>query len=276
MAPFIRTLIVSLFLAGLVLLGYWRITSDEQAKAIRELQAMQAEMERTLAARQAMIERLSRSHRIAHVQVLAQTAGEQAEERLEAADVAEHSAPSTPHSRHAEPRDTTVRFIELDDEGGELASQVFTIPGNMLFIDAWSVKFEAERIAQGDPLRGRTLILLRRIYSDRLAPRDGFPIDTPGAVPPGYAASDMSRFEKRVWENFWELAADPVKARELGVRVAQGEAVYKPVRAGQSYELIVDAAGGMSLTPLALEALAPAGASATPAPALSRAESADR
>ena len=38
------------------------------------------------------------------------------------------------------------------------------------------------------------------------------------------------------------------------MRVAQGEAVYKPVRIGQSFELIVDAAGGMNLVPLAAEA----------------------
>jgi hypothetical protein len=36
----------------------------------------------------------------------------------------------------------------------------------------------------------------------------------------------------------------------MGVRIAQGEAVYKPVRTGETYELLVDAAGGMSLKPL--------------------------
>ena len=34
------------------------------------------------------------------------------------------------------------------------------------------------------------------------------------------------------------------------VVTAQGEAVYKPVRTGQRYELVVDAAGGMSFMPL--------------------------
>ena len=53
-----------------------------------------------------------------------------------------------------------------------------------------------------------------------------------------------------MWEHFWELAMDPAAAAAMGVRVAQGETVYKPVRAGRVYELIVDAAGGMSLTPL--------------------------
>ena len=53
-----------------------------------------------------------------------------------------------------------------------------------------------------------------------------------------------------MWENFWDIATTPDAATRLGVRVAQGEAVYKPVRAGQTYELIVDAVGGMSLMPL--------------------------
>jgi hypothetical protein len=34
------------------------------------------------------------------------------------------------------------------------------------------------------------------------------------------------------------------------VAVAQGEAVYKPVRKGEAYELRVDAAAGLSLVPL--------------------------
>jgi len=99
-------------------------------------------------------------------------------------------------------------------------------------------------------MRGRTLVLLRRIYSDRLAPRDGVPIDTPGAVPAGYAATEVARFEQILWDRFWEIADDPVLAMEMGVRVAQGEVVYKPVRAGRRYELVVDAAGGINLTPL--------------------------
>ena len=149
---------------------------------------------------------------------------------------------------------TSIEFIELDEAGAELARQKFTVPGDVLFVDAWTVKFHAERVAEGDPLMGRTLVLLRRIYSDQMAPTDGYPIDTPGAIPPGYAASDVGTFEKKLWESFWAIAMDAELARELGVRVAQGEVVYKPVRAGQAYELVADALGGMSLTPLAYAA----------------------
>lgn len=219
---------VSMVLAGLVLVGYWRLSLDQQAKTIQELRQQQEQMNQQLTARQAMIDRLSRSRRIAHLEITDQ-------KKDQSGAIAS----------------TDVLFIELDDRGAELARQNFTIPGDVLFIDAMTVKFNSEQVAQGDPLLGHTLILLRRIYSDRMPPKDGFRIDTPGAIPPGYACTDAGRFEKRLWENFWELATDSAKAQQLGVRVAQGEAVYKqPVRAGQSYELIVDALGGMSLTPL--------------------------
>ena len=77
---------------------------------------------------------------------------------------------------------TDVLFLELDDDGAELARQTFTLPGEVLYIDAWTVKFDRDTVAEGHPLYGRTLILLRRIFSDQLAPRDGYAIDTPGAV----------------------------------------------------------------------------------------------
>jgi hypothetical protein len=228
MAALLRTFIISVVLVGIAAVTYLRLTSDEQARTIQELQRLNAEMEQRLAEREAMIQRLSRSRRLAHVQITNQ-------KRDVAGVVIE----------------TSLLFIELNDQGSELARQNFTIPGDVLYVDAWTVKFDAERVAEGDPLRGKTMVLLRRIYSDRLAPRDGYLIDTPGAVPPGYAASQVGQFEKRVWENFWAIATDSKIAREMGVRVAQGEAVYKPVREGQTFELVVDAVGGMSLMPLA-------------------------
>jgi hypothetical protein len=221
-----RTLVVSVMLGGLILAGFWRLSTDRRDRAIAELEALNEQMQQRLEQRQAMIERLSRSRRLAHVQVLEQRRGPE----------------GVP--------ETDILFIELDDDGSELARQAFTIPGDVLFIDAWSVKFAHEDVAMGHPLFGRALILLRRIYSDRMAPIDGYPIDTPGAVPPGYAMGEVGRFERQLWEQFWDIAADAELAASLGVRVAQGEAIYKPIAPGQSFELTVDDAGGMSLAPL--------------------------
>lgn len=227
MVAILRTTLVGALLCASALVVYWRVSDGDIRRAMLEMEAIQQQMQQRIEAKEAMIERLNRSRRVAHIQVLDQQVAPDGEVLW-----------------------TDLLFIELDDDGSELAHQQFTLPGDVLFVDAWSVKFHHEDVADGHPLRGQTLVLLRRLYSDRMAPIDGYPIDVPGAIPPGYATSEHGEFEKLVWEHFWELAMDPAAAAAMGVRVAQGEAVYKPVRAGRVYELIVDAAGGMSLTPL--------------------------
>ncbi|MHC5022762.1 MAG: hypothetical protein ACYTGG_02460 [Planctomycetota bacterium] len=227
MKAIVRTTITTLLIGVTALVAFGKLRSDWRQQAIEELQALNAEMEARLDAKEAMLDRLERSRRIAHVEVTDQVT-----------DVSGSVI------------ETQVLFIELDDDGSELARQSFQVPGAEIYIDAWTVKFEHERVAQGHPLMGRSLVLLRRVYSDRLAPADGFPIDTPGAVPPAYVSGDLGRFEQKIWDHFWEIATDAALARSMGVRVAQGEAVYKPVRSGQRYELVVDAAGGMSFMPL--------------------------
>jgi hypothetical protein len=227
MAALFRTSLIGGLCCGLALAVYWRMSSSDLRRALDEMAALQQEMEQRLEAKEAMIQRLNRSQRLAHLHVLDQR--------------------TTPGGEVLE---TDLLFVELDDAGGELGRQQFTLPGEVVFVDAWSVKFHHTDVAEGHPLRGRTLLLLRRIYSDRMAPIDGYPIDVPGAIPPGYAVGEIASFEKRLWEHFWEIATDPRLASAMGVRVAQGEAVYKPLRVGRVYELIVDAAGGMSLLPL--------------------------
>lgn len=230
----VRSASFAVALSVLALGGLWMWSADREARLRAEIQAIEAKMQAEIAARNAMIERLSRSHRKARIEVLGQRLGPDGFES---------------------PRDgkrvvsTDVRFIELDDEGRELGRRDYTIPGDVLFVDAWTARFPKESVADGNPLRDRTVVLLRRIYSEQLPPVKGFPIDTPGAIPCGYAGSDRLRFEQAVWQGFWKMASDPAVARENGIAVAQGEAVYKPVRQGEAYELMVDAAAGLTLVP---------------------------
>jgi hypothetical protein len=227
MTALLRTSLAAALCCGLALVVYWRVSANSLSRTLQEMAALQKQMEQRLAVKEAMIERLNRSRRLAHIRVVDQSLDPQG-------GVIK----------------TQLLFVELDDAGRELARQQFTLPGDVVFVDAWSVKFHHADVAEGHPLRGRTLLLLRRIYSDRMAPIDGYTIDVPGAVPPGYAVGEVASFEKKLWEHFWEIATDPELAATMGVRVAQGEVVYKPVRVGQVFELSVDAAGGMSLTPL--------------------------
>ncbi|MDZ4756214.1 MAG: hypothetical protein SGJ11_17195 [Phycisphaerae bacterium] len=231
----LRTTALVVALGVVTLGGLYLWSSSREAELRLELSRLEATMKAEIAAREAMITRLSRSHRKARVEVLSQVTGPD-------------GWPSQRDSRNV--LSTTVRFIEVDDDGRELGRREFTVPGDMLFIDGWTARFPKEVVAEGNPLRDRTILLFRRIYSDRLMPAEGFPIDTPGAIPDGYAGTEKLRFEQAVWQGFWKLASDPEAARRAGIAVAQGEAVYKPVRAGESYDVFVDAAAGLTLVPV--------------------------
>jgi hypothetical protein len=103
-------------------------------------------------------------------------------------------------------------------------------------------------VARGDALRGRSLALFRRVYGDNQAPEDGYWLNTPGDVPDVYRLSEQpSAFEQQLWEDFWSYATDPELAGSAGVRVAQGEAVYAPMAAGEEWTLTLDADGGLNL-----------------------------
>ena len=95
-------------------------------------------------------------------------------------------------------------------------------------------------------------MLLRRIYSDEIPPREGIPIDTPGGIPDGYAGSDQARFEQAIWSRFWTLASDPGGRPKIGDPGGPGRSgLQADADLGEAYELRVEAAGGMTLVPIA-------------------------
>ncbi len=231
----IRVASIAVVLGGVVIGGLAWWTLDRESRLRAEIADLETRMAAEVAARDAAIERLGRDRRLARIEVLDRIEGTEGED----------------------PR-TALRFIELDDEGRELARRDLEIPGEIVHIDGWTARFPAGKVASGDdPLRERTLVLLRRVYSDSMAPRDGIPLDTPGAIPDGYAGSEAVRFQQAIWKRFWTLATDPDAARAAGLRVAQGESVYKPMRPGDVFELRVEAVGGMTLVPLDRQVNAP-------------------
>ena len=223
----VRILLLTIVFGGVVSLCIWYGILDRERALKAEVAMLEQKLEAEIEIRDAMIERLGRTSRLARIEILKQATNP-------AGDVVE----------------TELRFIEVDEQGTELGRREFTIPGDVIFVDAWTVRFDHEQVAQGDPFAGRSLILLRRIYSDLMSPRDGLAIDTPGGIPDGYALSDEARFERTIWRSFWKLATDAGEARRWGVRVAQGEAVYKPVTQGQVFDLIAEASGGLTMIPL--------------------------
>lgn len=148
---------------------------------------------------------------------------------------------------------TEILMVELDKNGEVCDKHKICIQGDIAYFDGLVIKFDKDCVAVADPLRGHSLVLLRRVFSDEMRPQDGYPLDEPGKVPAGYRiSSEVDEFEKLLWQRFWDLANDPKLAQEYGVRVAQGEIVYKPMKPGLLYELTIDAIGGLNLETLAV------------------------
>ena len=229
---------------GLLLGGGWlAIAITQTARLQMQVVQLEEQVRREQELRQRMADRLGRTRRLGRLQVIEQhRIDDPAAKPLSAASAAELPATSIA---------STVEFVELDDRGHEIGSRRVTVPGRVVFLDAWTVRFPQQGVIDDDPMRGHTLSLLRRIYSDQMAPANGFAMDTPGAVPDGYAATDGARFEQALWKRFWALATDPAVAADQGVRVAQGEAVYKPIMPGQCFDVDLESAGGLILRPTA-------------------------
>jgi hypothetical protein len=79
---------------------------------------------------------------------------------------------------------TTIRFTEIDDSGKPVsAARDITLPGQEVYFDTLVIKFEDHFVEQSDPVKGRALMLFRRIFSSNMRAEDGFVIDREGQMP---------------------------------------------------------------------------------------------
>ncbi len=149
---------------------------------------------------------------------------------------------------------TTIEFRELDRQGNPLPPVTATLSGAEAYFEALVVKFENKYVEQGEALRGKSIILFRRMFGSATAPDAGVPIDPAASdgVPSLYrVAASPSDMEIRLWARFWYYANHPREAQDqFGVRVMQLEAVGTRVYPNMTYELNVENDGGINLVPL--------------------------
>jgi len=190
-----------------------------------EMRRLAAEVDRLEQERQELrqyVERLGASRRVAQINVL--------EQRIDAKGRI----------------DTSVRFQEIAADGALGLPLEANLAGAMVYVEAAVIKFEPEFVAKGDPQRGSSLVMFRRIFGDQQSPQTGELIDQ-ASRPPAADRGEATVFREHVWNRFWEFVDEPAIAADYGVRVAQCEAVAVPVKAGQVWELSLDAAGGLNL-----------------------------
>jgi len=146
---------------------------------------------------------------------------------------------------------TTIRFTETDDAGKPInVSRELTLPGQEVYFDTLVIKFDDHFIEQADPLKGRALMLFRRVFSSAMRAEDGFIIDIVGQAPEIYAEHQApSGFEEELWKRFWELANDETLAKEHGVRAIHGDAPYMRLEPDRVYEICLRSTGEVIITP---------------------------
>ncbi len=146
---------------------------------------------------------------------------------------------------------TTGQFVEVNDKGELLGEpRMFRIQGDIVYIDAWVVKFEDKYVEHAAIDRSTSLVLFRRVFSKKLAPDDGVLLEAVGRRPDAYdSGKKMSDLEKQIWDDFWAIANDEKKAAELGIKANHGEAISIQVKKGKSYRLQLRASDGLSIVP---------------------------
>ena len=149
---------------------------------------------------------------------------------------------------------STIEFFEVNDEGAPISerTQRFEIIGDRVYVDCLVAKFEDKYIEEADLDRATAICSFQRIFGEHQQPQDGFVIDRIGSSPTSYErGGQVSEFEQRIWDDFWNIANDRTKAAEIGIRAAHANAPSIRVRKGQTYELELRSTGEFTLSPMA-------------------------
>jgi hypothetical protein len=144
---------------------------------------------------------------------------------------------------------TKLEFVEVNDQGEPIDSpRITTIDGDVVYIDAWVVKFQDKLVEAADALRSTSICLFRRLFSETQKPVEGYQLDRVGAEPAVYRRGEQtSAEEQKIWSKFWDYANDPKAAEKAGVRAAHGEAPSIKLKPGKLYKVELRASGGLSI-----------------------------
>jgi len=146
---------------------------------------------------------------------------------------------------------TTIRVTEIDDAGKPVSvAREMSLPGQEFYFDTLVIKFEDHFVEENDPLKGKALMIFRRVYSNTMKPEEGIVIDPEGRSPEIYAEqTSPNDFERELWKRFWELANNEALARQKGIRAIHGEAPYMRLEPGKVYEIHLRSTGEVAITP---------------------------
>jgi hypothetical protein len=214
----VKFTVASMLLVGVAVFTAVKFGSQEVRQLQNQVQQLQQE-------RQKLVEyagRLSATRRVAQVDVIRQY----------------RDAAGNPV--------TAMLWQEIGPDGTLGHPLAVEATGSLVYFEALVIKFAQQYVGQGDPERGTSLAMFRRVFGDRQAPESAPDLDR-AARPPVGNPGPSAALEDELWAKFWNMIDDPQLAANYGVRIVQCEAPAVPVQPGQIWEVSLDAAGGLNL-----------------------------
>ena len=154
-----------------------------------------------------------------------------------------------PNSEHLLSR---IEFVEVNEDGQPIGeAKQFDIVGDLVYIDYLRVTFDDRYIEESDLDRSTAICLFQRIFGEHQEAVDGFQLDNVGTRPTAYArGTEMSEFERKIWDDFWLIANDRQRAVEMGIHAAHAAAVAMRVQPGKQYEIDLRSTGDITIRPV--------------------------
>jgi len=188
---------------------------------VRRLSAQVDALEREKQQLRAFVERLSAARRVAQIDVVRQRPDD------------------------AGRPITSLLWQEVGPHGTFGKPLALEVVGRVVYFEAAVIKFEHERVGTGAEHGGASLAMFRRVFGDAQTPESAGSIA--GLSRPAFADQPPDAFEIDLWKKFERFIDDPEFAKEYGIRIAQYEAPAVPLKAGEVWEISLDAAGGLNL-----------------------------
>lgn len=140
---------------------------------------------------------------------------------------------------------SAILWHEIDADGVLSAPRQLEVIGDLVYFEAAVIKFDPQLVGEGDPQRGASLALFRRVFGEHQPAASAVELNQ--ALTAKLMSENADTFDERLWSMFWKMMDDPRLAEKYGVRVAQCEAPAVRVKPGQVWEVTLDAVGGINL-----------------------------
>ncbi len=143
---------------------------------------------------------------------------------------------------------TTIKYLEYDIDGNPMVPKYFSFSGNIIQFQSLVIRFEDDLVKKNDPLRGKSAYLFWKVFLLDGKKTQEYEITPMYQIPQGYKVQGLDdSFEAVLWQEFWDLALDPQKANQQGVKSAQIEAPGTMFLPGILYTIKIEHDGGLRI-----------------------------